>query len=138
MNIVRAMYFDDDADSCEVMKILLVSNIPGLVVECVMAGKDAIPLANKRPFDVYILDARVPGIDGYDVCRNVRENDQTVPIYFYTGLASKADRELAFEAGCTDFLIKPNDMDELIKKVAAVAANNSIKPRVGEISGMVC
>lgn len=130
------MYFDDDADSCEVMKVLLVSCVPGLVVECVMAGKDAIQMANERPFDVYILDAKVPGVDGFDVCRSVRERDPHVPIYFYTGLGSKADRETAFNAGCTDFLIKPNDMEDLIKRVAAVV-NGSSTAAVAEFGGMV-
>jgi DNA-binding response OmpR family regulator len=117
MKIPRAMYLDDDADSCEVMQMLLVSSIPGLVVESIMSGSEAIQKANERPFDIYVLDAKIPGIDGFDVCRSIREHDPLVPIYFYTGLGSKADRDLAFEAGCTDFLIKPNDMDELIKRV---------------------
>lgn len=130
------MYFDDDADSCEVMKVLLVSCIPGLVVECVMLGKDAIQMANERPFDVYILDARVPGVDGFDVCRSLREQNPHVPIYFYTGSGSKSDRETAFEAGCTEFLIKPNDMDELINRVSAVVTSST--PKVREISGMLC
>ena len=114
------MYLDDDADSCEVMQILLVSSIPGLVVESMMCGSEAINKANERPFDVYILDAKIPGVDGFDVCRSIRERDKHVPIYFYTGLGSNADRELAVESGCTAFLIKPNDMDDLIKRVTDV------------------
>jgi CheY-like chemotaxis protein len=120
MKIPRAMYFDDDADSCEVMKILLVSSIPGLVVEPVMCGKTAIQMAYERPFDVYVLDAKAAGMDGFEVCQKLRQSDSQVPIYFYTGLASKADRDSAFAVGCTDFLIKPNDMDVLIKCVSDV------------------
>lgn len=119
------MYLDDDEDSCDVMQMLLVSSVPGLVVESMMSGSEAIQKANERPFDVYILDAKIPGVDGFDVCRSIRERDPHVPIYFYTGLASGDDREMAISAGCTDFLIKPNDMDELIKRVTDVVTQNS-------------
>jgi Response regulators consisting of a CheY-like receiver domain and a winged-helix DNA-binding domain len=112
------MYFDDDADSCEMMKVLLSSSIPGLIVEPVMSGSEAVRLASEYPFDVYILDAKVPDISGFDVCRTIRLTDPNVPIYFYTGLASKEDRHQAFEAGCTDVLVKPNDMDTLIKLIS--------------------
>jgi CheY-like chemotaxis protein len=113
----RALYLDDDPDSCEMMKLLLSTSFPALNVEALTSGSDAIKLAQSDPFDIYILDAIVPGISGFEVCKEIRLRDGNVPVYFYTGLAGQEFRQQAKEVGCTGFLIKPNDMDELLKTV---------------------
>ncbi len=113
----RALYLDDDPDSCEMMKLLLSTSFPALSVEALTSGSDAIKLAQTDPFDVYILDAIIPGISGFEVCKEIRQHDGDVPVYFYTGLAGQEFRQRAHDAGCTGFLIKPNDMDELLKTV---------------------
>jgi CheY-like chemotaxis protein len=113
----RALYLDDDPDSCEMMKLLLSTSFPALSVEALTSGTDALKLAQTAPFDLYILDAIIPGMSGFEVCKEIRLRDGNVPVYFYTGLAGQEFRQQAQEAGCTGFLVKPNDMDELLKTV---------------------
>jgi CheY-like chemotaxis protein len=128
MTMRRALYLDDDPDSCEVMKMLLSSSVQPLTVDAVLSGADALSKVAERPYDVYILDALMPGVTGFDVCRIIRQSDMNVPVIFYTGLAGKEHRAAAHDAGCTEFLIKPNDMDTLIRRVSEFIETHSTMP----------
>jgi DNA-binding response OmpR family regulator len=126
INPPRVLYVDDDEDSCEVMKMLLVNAFPVIEVQCVISGKQAIRMAGETPFDVYILDAMIPGTTGFDICKSIRKYDATVPILFYSAMSGKEERMEADESGCSSYLIKPNDMDELLRKVSEVVESRVI------------
>jgi DNA-binding response OmpR family regulator len=58
-------------------------------------------------FDLYLLDAYLPDIDGFDLCRRIREFDQRTPILFYSGAARKSDIQQAMAAGANTYVVKP-------------------------------
>ena len=60
-----------------------------------------------------ILDLQMPEVSGFDIAREIRKTDTKIPILAQTALAREEDRQNAFEAGCSDFLIKPIDIEQL-------------------------
>ncbi|MEW6336436.1 MAG: HD-GYP domain-containing protein [Acidobacteriota bacterium] len=82
-------------------------------------GERALGLARDRQPDVVLLDVMMPGLDGYEVCRQLKgaEDTRLVPVVFLTGLDSREARLRGLEAGATDFLSKPFDLVELEVRV---------------------
>jgi DNA-binding response OmpR family regulator len=111
------LYVDDNADSCEVISLMLNIADNKYDVTTVDRADKAINLIKDRNYDLYILDYRLPEIDGIELCRRIRRVDTVTPIIFYSGAAYKAEREQAIEAGANAYLVKPNDLDSLTETV---------------------
>jgi DNA-binding response OmpR family regulator len=82
-------------------------------------GQSAIELAASENLDLILLDIRMPGIDGYEACRRIREFS-TVPIIMLTALAEDADKVKGLDAGADDYVTKPFSATELLARVRAV------------------
>ncbi len=82
-------------------------------------GKSALKLAREHQPDVILLDVMMPGMDGYEVCRHLKEDPDTrlIPVVFLTGYGSREARIQGLEVGATDFLNKPCDLMELEVRV---------------------
>ncbi len=90
----------------------------GYVVETAENGIEALEKARERQPDMIITDVLMPGMDGFQLCRTLK-NDETlksIPVLFYSATyTDKKSRELAFSIGAVDYLIKPIEPDEFIK-----------------------
>lgn len=82
-------------------------------------GESALQLAVTEDPDLVLLDIRMPDMDGYQVCRRIREFS-TVPIIMLTALAEDADKVKGLEIGADDYITKPFSRDELLARVQAV------------------
>jgi DNA-binding response OmpR family regulator len=82
-------------------------------------GREGLALANKTKPDVVVLDVMMPQMDGWDVCRTLRQNS-TVPILMLTALGDEVDRILGLELGADDYLTKPFSSRELIARLKAL------------------
>jgi CheY-like chemotaxis protein len=114
----------DDND----MNLILLSKIlelEGYHVVTALNGMEAIRSAQEQMPDLAILDVMMPDMDGYELCRKMRQPpfDKNLPIVMLTAMSGDKDRQLALEAGANDVWNKPFDMDlfkrrigELIKK----------------------
>lgn len=71
-------------------------------------------------FDLLILDIMLPGIDGFEVCRRLRDGGQQIPILFLTARGSDADRILGLQLGADDYLTKPFLVEELVLRVRGI------------------
>lgn len=93
------------------------------VVETV-DGVAALRAARDRPPDLILLDVRMPRLDGLSVCRELRAGSGTtsVPIIILTARARPQDREQAYAAGATDYIVKPFSPRALVTRVEAVLA----------------
>ena len=82
-------------------------------------GKRALELISAEPLDLVILDLMLPGIDGLDVCREVRKHSE-LPIIMLTARDEEIDRVLGLELGADDYVVKPFSVRELMSRVKAV------------------
>jgi signal transduction histidine kinase len=82
-------------------------------------GIEALKMSTseKKP-DIIIMDIKLPGIDGYETTRRIREKNKEIPIIANTAYAMEGDREKSIDAGCTEYLSKPTDRKQLIDLIA--------------------
>jgi two-component system cell cycle sensor histidine kinase/response regulator CckA len=92
-------------------------------------GSEALELAASTPPDVILLDIVMPGIDGFEVCRQLRANPslRQVPIILLTGLEGRASRLRGLEAGADEFLNKPVDLVELRTRIRTITQLNRFR-----------
>ena len=82
-------------------------------------GFEALKVFETRAFDLLILDIMLPGIDGFEVCRRIRQKSN-IPILMLTARDDEIDRVVGLEVGADDYMVKPFSMRELIARVKAM------------------
>lgn len=111
---------DDHAPSR--MTAVALLSVEGYQVEQAHCGKSALSRVFQHQPDLILLDVMMPGLDGYEVCRQLKENDNTrlIPVVFITALGDREARLRGIEAGGDDFLTKPFDHLELSARVKSL------------------
>jgi two-component system, OmpR family, response regulator len=99
----------------------------GLLADVAVKGEDALWMAASSPYDVLTLDARLPGIDGFEVCRRLRDHDVRTPILMLTAMDDIEDRIAGLDAGADDYLVKPFDFGELVARLRALARRGPVE-----------
>ena len=84
------------------------------------SGDEALSLFADTPVDFVCLDIMMPGKDGYEVCREIRKRNESVPILFLSAKAEEIDRVVGLELGADDYIVKPFGVQELIARVKAI------------------
>ena len=123
MNPQVILIADDYPDSCRALKRLLEKM--GYHVECVTTGSDAVAMTHTIRPNLIILDAAMPGMDGLEVLRQLRNEEATrdVPVLFYSAHNDPALIERAKELGADDWLMKGTaDWMNLLGKVSSLYA----------------
>ncbi|MFW5870904.1 MAG: response regulator transcription factor [Verrucomicrobiota bacterium] len=92
----------------------------GYRVETANNGKAALSLIRKKNFDLLILDIMMPGKSGYDVCREVRTRNQSIPIIMLTAKTEEIDKVVGLKLGADDYVTKPFGLKELLARIEAV------------------
>jgi len=89
-------------------------------VDAVSEGEVALASLGRVSYDLVLLDLMLRGIDGYEVCRQLRARGLTVPVLMLTARAQVVDRVVGLKLGADDYLVKPFDMTELLARVEAL------------------
>lgn len=113
----RVLVVEDDPTVREVVETYLEAD--GFIVDVASDGFAALDAIETRPPDLVVLDRMLPGIDGAEVCRRIRET-RSVPVILLTALSAPEDRVAGLEAGADDYLTKPFSPRELVLRVQAV------------------
>jgi two-component system alkaline phosphatase synthesis response regulator PhoP len=92
----------------------------GYAVETAGDGDTALRLATSQAWDLILLDVMLPGIDGFDVCRELRRRRVKIPIILLTAKAHEAEKVLGLELGADDYVTKPFSPRELRARIKAV------------------
>ena len=108
------MVVDDDQDLAEMLSIVLTA--AGMEVDLVSRGDQVMDLFNTNPPDLILLDVMLPGIDGVQVCKIIRETSM-VPIVMLTAKGDTQDVVLGLEAGADDYMVKPFKPQELVARI---------------------
>ena len=80
-------------------------------VTAVGTAAEALALAVNGAFDLYVLDLWLPGMDGMELCRRIRDRGIREPIMFFSAMVQPADRAYVKAAGADEYLVKPNDIE---------------------------
>ncbi|HMB92542.1 MAG TPA: response regulator, partial [Rhodothermales bacterium] len=114
-------------------RILLIEDEPGLVltltdrltsegyhVETAGDGPTGLARASSEPFDLIVLDVMLPGKNGFDVCRDLRQQNIDTPILMLTARGQVVDKVVGLKLGADDYLTKPFEMIELLARLEAL------------------
>ncbi len=83
-------------------------------------GKEALRIFKAESPDIVCLDIMMPGLNGYDVCREIRQRDARIPIIFISAKSEEIDKVLGLELGADDFIVKPFGVKEVVARIRAV------------------
>lgn len=112
------LIIEDEQDIAQLLKLHL-SELATLV-EVAEDGSNGLRLAQSRPWELIILDLRLPGMSGLDICKRLRSAESYIPILMLTAKSSELDRVLGLEIGADDYLTKPFSIQELVARVKAI------------------
>ena len=102
----RVLYVDDDEDSRDMLSTLL--RFSRIEAKAVATAAQALSLIQAERFDLYLLDSRLPDLDGFELCRRMRDFDPHTPILFFSGAAYEADKKRGIKAGANAYVVKPD------------------------------
>ena len=113
--MTSVLVVDDDQDLAEMLGIVL--NGAGIEVDLVSRGDEVMDVFRNNPPDLVLLDVMLPGLDGIEVCRQIRAFSQKVPIVMLTAKGDTHDVVLGLEAGADDYMVKPFKPSELVARI---------------------
>jgi PAS domain S-box-containing protein len=113
----KILVVDDNAGNLQLLLELLTEK--GYTVYPAISGELAMESVKSRLPDLILLDIKMPGLDGYEVCRRLKANDSTrsIPIIFLSALEDQRDKVKGFQAGGVDYITKPFQSEELMARV---------------------
>jgi DNA-binding response OmpR family regulator len=132
----RILVVDDDPTVADVVARYLLRD--GHDVECVADGRVALARARESPPDLVVLDLMLPGMNGLEVCRRLRETSP-VPVVMLTALGEETDRLVGLETGADDYVTKPFSPRELALRVRSVLrrARGAVSPPSPSDAGII-
>lgn len=114
----KVLIIEDDPEIVDLIEIHLNDLSCDLIKT--YSGEEGLAVLKSNPFDLVILDVMLPGIDGMEVCRRIRSEQNTVPILMLTAKSEEIDKVLGLEIGADDYLTKPFSIREFIARVKAI------------------
>jgi len=115
----RILCVEDNRDSREMIATLLRETDKSYDVTAVETAAEALELDGKTTFDLYILDIWLPGMDGVELCRRLRDRGVAKPIMFFSAMGVQAkDRDYVLSSGADEFLVKSVDLDRFTETVS--------------------
>ena len=118
----RILIVDDDINICELLRLYLEKD--GFQTDIVTDGIKAIEAFNSINPDLVLLDIMLPGLDGWQICREIRKTSQA-PIIMLTAKGETFDKVLGLELGADDYITKPFETKEVIARIKAVLRRSS-------------
>jgi len=111
------LIIDDTPDNLRFLSDLLER--AGYAVRKVISGDLGLEAAQLEPPDLILLDIKMPGLDGYQVCDRLKSNERTrsIPVIFLSAMSEELDKVMAFEAGCVDYITKPFQVVEVLARI---------------------
>lgn len=117
MSLGKVLVVDDDKNICELLRLYLEKEGYNAIIS--HDGEEAVVKFNALKPDIILLDIMLPGLDGWQVCREIRKKSN-VPIIMITAKGETFDKVLGLELGADDYVVKPFDTKEVIARIKAV------------------
>jgi len=122
--MINILVVEDDVKLNQIVCAYLNDN--GYTAKGCLNPNEAYDMMYNRIFDLIISDIMMPGTDGYEFTKTVRELNKTIPILFMTARDDFASKQKGFQAGIDDYMVKPLNMDELVLRVGALIRRANI------------
>jgi two-component system OmpR family response regulator len=116
---MRVLLVEDEARLAALLRRGLTEE--GLLADVAATGEDAVWMAQATAYDALVLDVNLPGIDGFEACRRLRDRQVRTPVLMLTARDAVEDRITGLDTGADDYLIKPFDFGELLARLRALA-----------------
>lgn len=132
----KLLIVEDDVDLAEMLSAYF--RVQGFDVATAGWGEDALRLAAEDTPDIVVLDIRLPDIDGYEVCRRLRQQRSTqyAPVIFLTEKREREDKLAGLELGAVDYITKPFDIQELRLRVRNALRRSRLHTLVNPVTGL--
>lgn len=121
--MVEVLLVEDDLDLAST--VMDYFDIKGFSCDHAIHGQAALNLARESSYGVIVLDINLPKINGFDVCRTLRDQGADTPILMLTSKSSLEDKLEGFDSGADDYLVKPFAMQELAARIKALSGRRS-------------
>jgi two-component system, OmpR family, response regulator len=132
---MRVLVVEDEARLAELVRRGLGEE--DMLADVAASGEDALWMAEASPYDVIVLDVNLPGLDGFEVLRQLRADGLRTPVLFLTARDGVQDRIAGLDTGADDYLVKPFDFGELLARLRALArrgpATHDVVLEVGDL-----
>ena len=127
---------EDDVDLSEMLSAYL--RVQGYNISQAVRGETAVSQISASPPDLIVLDIRLPDIDGYEVCRQLRQirRTQNIPIIFLTEKRDRGDKLAGLELGAVDYITKPFDIQELRLRIRNSLRRSQLNTMLNPITGL--
>lgn len=130
MDTKNVLIIEDDSNITELLTIHLADLGCKIVTE--KNGQNGLARATDSAFDLVILDVMLPGLNGMEVCRKIRQNDRQTPILMLTARSEEIDKVMGLETGADDYLTKPFSVREFIARVRVIFRRSEEKARYSQ------
>ncbi len=130
MAMDKVLIVDDDKNICDLLRVYLEKE--GYTTLISNDGEEAVVKFNALHPDVVLLDVMLPGMDGWQVCREIRKKSN-VPIIMITAKSETFDKVLGLGLGADDYIVKPFDTKEVVARIRAVARRVGQAPAETEV-----
>ncbi|RAX58667.1 two-component system response regulator [Helicobacter monodelphidis] len=118
----KILVVEDDSLLLEMIEEFLSEE--GFIIQAQEDAKKALELAYEESFDLYILDVKLPSMDGFTLLKEIRRLGKNTPAIYTTSLSSIKDLEEGFRSGCDDYLRKPFELKELLIRINGLLKRN--------------
>jgi two-component system KDP operon response regulator KdpE len=125
MSSTKVMVVDDEPQARRVLRTALISH--GFEVTDARSGEEALESLRRETPEVILLDLKMPGMDGIETCRLIRERSE-IPIMIVSGRKTEPEKVQALEGGADDYVTKPFGVEELVARIHAITRRPSFGP----------
>ena len=124
MNERRILIIDDDDEIRELLEFDIKAS--GYFVDTARDGIEGLNKALNNTYDLILLDVMMPKMNGFDVCKNIRQAKLAIPILMLTAKGTIDDKTEGFDCGADDYLVKPFDIQEVLLRIRVLLRRNQV------------
>ncbi len=132
MSEKRILIVDDDDEIRELLEFDIGQS--GYFVDTAKDGLEGLNKALNNTYDLIILDVMMPKMNGFDVCKNIRNAKLAIPILMLTAKGTIDDKTEGFDCGADDYLVKPFDIQEVLLRIKVLLRRNSVNEGKNSLS----
>ncbi|MBR6301492.1 response regulator transcription factor [bacterium] len=131
----RILIVDDDDEIRELLEFDIASS--GYFVDTAKDGLEGLNKALNNAYDLVLLDVMMPKMNGFDVCKNIRQAKLSVPVLMLTAKGTIDDKTSGFDCGADDYLVKPFDIQEVLLRIRVLLRRNAVEVEESPLSSEV-